>query len=118
MAGDVVDINEEGAVVNGCVPFTERGIQAILNRGRIAPVGTRGVRHGLLAPEIGHLAREPVYRGRRARTPIRHVAAAVKLAAAETGSISDALDGRRARRLTWATAAELGPAAPGPAGPA
>jgi hypothetical protein len=59
--------------------------------------------HGIIAPEIGHLAREPEYVGAAnayatgtpdgVRAWVKHVAAAVELAAAEVTSIGDALDG-------------------------
>jgi len=56
---------------------------------------------GLLAPEIGHLAREPEYVGAAnayatgtpdgVRSWVKHVAAAVELAAADVASIADGL---------------------------
>jgi hypothetical protein len=57
---------------------------------------------GLLAPEIGHLAREPEYVGAAnayatgtpdgVRAWVKHVAVAVELAAADVASIADGLD--------------------------
>jgi transcriptional regulator with XRE-family HTH domain len=39
MAGDFVDYNDEGTVLNSRVPFTRAGVDQILNGGRLAPAG-------------------------------------------------------------------------------
>jgi hypothetical protein len=66
---------------------------------RITLVATGLDRSGVLAPEVGHLAREPEYLGAAGayatgtsdgvRAWVKHYAAAVELAAAEVGPIAD-----------------------------
>lgn len=38
-AGDFVDINDEGTVVEGLAPFTQRAVDSLVNERRIAPAG-------------------------------------------------------------------------------
>jgi hypothetical protein len=69
---------------------------------RLTLVATGLDPHRVLAPEVGHLAREPEYVGAAKayatgtpdgiRAWVKHVATAVELAAAEVTSIGDALD--------------------------
>lgn len=70
---------------------------------RLTLVATGLDTRGLIAPDLGHLAREPEYVGAAGayatgtpdgvRAWVKHVAVAVELAAAEMHSIGDALDG-------------------------
>jgi hypothetical protein len=68
---------------------------------RVTLVATGLDPHGLLAPEVGHLAREPEYAGAAGayatgtpdgvRAWVKHCAVAVELAAAEIGTAADRL---------------------------
>jgi hypothetical protein len=39
IAGEFVDVNDEGSVVKARVPFSEEGVHSILESRRIAPAG-------------------------------------------------------------------------------
>jgi hypothetical protein len=82
-------------------PFT--GPYGVVARAaaRLTLVATGLDTAGLIAPEIGHLAREPEYVGAAGayatgtpdgvRAWVKHVAAAVEVAAAEVGTVADAM---------------------------
>jgi transcriptional regulator with XRE-family HTH domain len=44
LAGNFVDVNDEGSVVGARIPFTEKGVHEVLSSGRIAPAGAGCIR--------------------------------------------------------------------------